>query len=215
MLSPSPRLFPIKLKILSQFLIPSISHYSFLKTPLNFLAITYDIHSIQTMNFIIYFITFGLAIGLCLSRSNTCLDYHLRQGHSFSDAVINCQLKATSLIQFAPTTNLPSTQSQFLTPKALPPRFLVPSLISTNPPMANIKTYLPYVLGISVTLSLSILLSKFPFPFIITPFFCYGFSLVFLINFLNFSVLRSCLPQNLAKTCIKRLDSPYSNIFPN
>ena len=121
------------------------------------------------MNLIIYSIFFGLAIGPCFSRSNTCLDNHLKQGWSFSDAIINCQFKVTSLIQFAPTTNLPSIQSQVSTLKALPPRFLVPSLISTNSPMANIKTYLPYLLGISVTLSLSIL-SKFPFSFYFYPF---------------------------------------------
>ena len=117
------------------------------------------------MNYAINYVSFCLLIGLIHSSSNTCLDFHLHQGSSFSEAIIKCQLKVTSLIQIISTTNLPPIKSQSSTHKALPPHFLVPSIASTKSPMANVKTYLPYLLGISVTLSLSVLLSKFPFPF--------------------------------------------------
>ena len=72
------------------------------------------------MYLIIYTILFGLAIGSGVPRSNSCLDNHLKHGWSFPDTIINCQFKVTSLMQFVPSTNLPSSQRQASTLKALP-----------------------------------------------------------------------------------------------
>ena len=138
------------------------------------------------MNSILFLAFFSVTLG-----SNPlpyeCLDAHLRLGWTFPDAIANCQFKVT--FHFISTTNPPPSPNSTSTVKPIPPRFL-----DLSPDFTESSTFqpLPYILGVSLTLSLSIALSKF----LLLSYSPFSFVHKFSSNiYLPFSVLRPHLPQ--------------------
>ena len=109
---------------------------------------------------------FSTLIGLAFGASNACIDLNLAQGHSFSESVTLCQSKATKF-QFTTTTRPPIIMTISCVTKTILPRFLHPIPDPTKISTGKIQSYLPYLLGSSAILSLTAIISKFSFSFVI------------------------------------------------
>ena len=106
----------------------------------------------------------SVIIGLACGASNSCIDFNLSQGYSFSESVAQCQSKVTKLKIFT-TTSSPSVKTQSPIHKTIPPRFFHPVISSTKSPIGKVQSYLPYLLATSAILSLSAILSKLSFSY--------------------------------------------------
>ena len=159
-------LFPIKLKksfLVSHFFQFLCFHFSETFKSIHASFIHHYFNSFK-MNCLI-FTSFFVLIGLIYGSSNSCINFNLQQGYSFSESVAKCQSKVTSHLKIFTTTNIPSVKTQSPTHKAIPPRFFNPAISSTKSPIGKVKSYLPYLLATSAILSLTAILSKFPFSY--------------------------------------------------
>ena len=108
------------------------------------------------------FAFFSAVICLACGASNSCIDFNLSQGYSFSESVAQCQSKATKF-KISTTTSLPAIMTLPHVSKTIPPRFLHPIISPTKLSTGKVQPYLPYLLASSAILSLSAIISKFSF----------------------------------------------------